>query len=253
MNLFIKKLLREGLLTEKLTDIDSDVNLIYDRYFKDDVDYIQLTGVVTKDMFKRSQFNTNILESELSVKANELNNCDVLVNHGNNYYKPSANLISVSVNINAFDFLIDNNINLDNVGNYLNDKQAKLIVLEFSEAKLKGSIHHELVHWIDDTLNNRHLNKRLSKAGESNKNININRPVNAEKFEIQSQIHNIKQLHNKYNEVWDILSFGDMISYSPPLSNIMNGLSGDIKNKWIRDIKTRMYREGLLGKKMYNS
>lgn len=253
MNLFIKKLLREGLLTEKLTDVDSDVNLIYDKYFKDDVDQIQLTGLVTKDMFKKSQFNTNILESKLSIKTNELNSCDVLVNYGNNYYKPSANLISVSVNMNAFHFLVDNNINLDNVGNYLNDKQAKLIVLEFSEAKLKGSIHHELVHWIDDTLNNRHISKRLSRAGESNKNINSKKPVNAEKFEVQSQIHNIKQLHNKYNQVWDNLSFDDMISYSPPLSNIMNGLSGDIKNKWIRNIKTRMYREGLLGKKMYNT
>jgi hypothetical protein len=252
MKLFIKKLLREGLLTEKLTDVDSDVNLIYDRYFKDDVDQIQLTGVVTKDMFKKGNFNTNILKSELSIKANELNNCDVLVNYGQNYYKPSANLISVSVNMGAFELLVDNNINLDNVGNYLNDKQAKAIVFEFSEAKIKGSIHHELVHWINDTINNRYINKRLTRAGESGKNISIKKPVNAEKFEIQAQIHNIKQLYNKYNQVWDNLSFEDMVSYSPPLSSVMNNLTGDIKNRWIRDIKTRMYREGLLGKKMYN-
>ena len=34
---FIKKLLRESLLNEKLTDTDDDVNLLYVKYFEYDV------------------------------------------------------------------------------------------------------------------------------------------------------------------------------------------------------------------------
>jgi hypothetical protein len=42
-----------------------------------------------------------------------------------------------------------------------------------------------------------------------------------------------------------------MLSYSPPLTSIYNSLSGDIRKRWVRDLKTRMYREGLLGKNMF--
>jgi hypothetical protein len=60
----------------------------------------------------------------------------------------------------------------------------------------------------------------------------------------------IKQLHNKYSNIWDNLSFYDMIKYSPPLFLVYLTLKGDTKTKWIRDLKTRMHREGLLGKNM---
>jgi hypothetical protein len=69
-------------------------------------------------------------------------------------------------------------------------------------------------------------------------------------MEIQGQIHNVKQLHNKYNDIWDTLTFSDLIKYSPTLRTISNELKGDIKTKWVRDLKTRMHREGLLGKNM---
>ena len=58
-------------------------------------------------------------------------------------------------------------------------------------------------------------------------------------------------IHNKYSDIWDSLSFYDMLSYSPPLSTIHNSLNGEVKKRWVRDLKTRMYREGLLGRNMF--
>lgn len=252
---YIKHLLREGLLTEKLIDIDSDVDFIYDKIFKSDIDKIQELGIINGSMFKdHYRLDTSMLTSELCEKANNINPCSIIFNNGRNYYKPSANEISISVHTGAVNLIIDNGGNLYDTDSYLNDEQSRKIKFEFTEAKIKGSIHHELVHWIDDTLNNRHVSKSLTKASElSNKSDRVFKgPVNASKLEIQAQIHNIKQLHNKYKDMWDDLTFDDMISYSPPLTSIMNGLNGDVKSKWVRAIKTRMYREGLLGKKMYN-
>jgi len=77
-------------------------------------------------------------------------------------------------------------------------------------------------------------------------------PVNASKMEINGQIHNIKQLHNKLHYMWDNMTFDELVSESPTLNNIIRSLPPKFKNQWIRDLKTRMHREGLLGKMMAN-
>jgi len=76
--------------------------------------------------------------------------------------------------------------------------------------------------------------------------------VNATKIEIQGQIHNIKQLYNKYKNVWDEISFQDMLDMSSSLLSINDGLKGETNAKWRKELKQRMNREGLLGKKMTN-
>ena len=49
------------------------------------------------------------------------------------------------------------------------------------------------------------------------------------------------------------LSFFDMLNLSPSIGRVYNLLrvNQDNLRKWVRAIKTRMYREGLLGRKMY--
>lgn len=252
MKSLIKKLLRENLLNEKLTNIDDDVNMFYLKYFDFDVKELERTGVITNTMFLQSETNTVILKSDDSIKSNNLNSCIIKLNTGSNGYQPSTRTITIGVTSNAINFIKDEakgNINL--AINMLTDEKYKdLLSREFTEERIKGSIHHELAHWIDDTLNNGHINKRLDKAMEVGTRDLGGIPVNATKMEIQAQIHNIKQLHNKYSDIWDSLSFNDMLKYSPPLSNVYNSLIGAVKIKWIRELKTRMYREGLLGKNM---
>jgi hypothetical protein len=250
---FIKKLLRESLLNEKLTDIDDDVNLLYVKYFEYDVNQLVNTNIITDTMFLKSEIDTSILNSPESIESHKLNPCTIKINFGSNFYQPSTNIISVSVNSNALNFVKNESKGdiLLAANSLYDERQKKSLIHEFTEERIKGSIHHELAHWIDDTLHNRHIAKRLNKAMElKDKNIK-NIPVNATKMEVQAQIHNVKQLHNKHSNTWDLLSFNDMLSYSPPLTSIYNSLSGDIRKRWVRDLKTRMYREGLLGKNMF--
>jgi hypothetical protein len=131
-----------------------------------------------------------------------------------------------------------------------------MIKKEYTEERIKGSIHHELAHWIDDTFNNQHLKKRIEKnlalnsAGEALPFDKVT--VNAHYMEIQAQIHNIKQLHNKYADTWDTLSFDEMIGMSPSLYNTYRSLPYSLKTQWVKKLKMRMFREGLLGKRMFN-
>lgn len=253
MKEIIKKLLREGLISEKLTQVDSDVDLLYNTYFKEDIDYINKTGYVNNGLFKTNKTNTSVLTSEESIKANELNQCVILVNIKGNTYNPSGHIITVSITKDAIDFVINEfKGDLQAAINYLEEPQRASLRKEFTEEKIKGSIHHELAHWIDDTMHNQHIMKRTNKAMELG-TANIGGiPVNSTKMEIQGQIHNIKQLYNKFNDVWDDMSFTELVSHSPTLNIISRQLKGDTKINWIRNLKTRMNREGLLGKNMIN-
>ena len=72
------------------------------------------------------------------------------------------------------------------------------------------------------------------------------------KQDLLNTIHNIKQLFNKHKNIWNEISFQDMLEMSPALSNINNKLTGEIRLKWRKELKLRMNREGLLGKNMTN-
>lgn len=253
MKSYIKQLLRESLLTEKIANVDSDVNMLYDMYFKADIDEISRTGVITDEMFEMHPTSTIMLEDEESLLSNEHNKCLIYINYGRNYYNPSKKVISISVNSDAKDYVMSFNGVIKDAADALDDDAQRLnLPREFTEERIKGSIHHELAHWIDDTMNNSHINKRLNKAMEIN-NLNLGGiPVNASKMEIHAQMHNVKQLKNKYPNEWDTLSFIEMVELSPPLNSVYSTLPYDFKVKWIRDLKTRMYREGLLGNNMVN-
>lgn len=253
MSFFIKKLLRENLLNERLTDVDSDVDLIYQKFFEYDIERLNKTGKIDGNMFLRTIVDTSILTSPDSVKAHEINPCDLAINYGSNFYHPERSLISVSVIGQAIDYVLsDYGGDLNRAIASLSDiKTVKYIKSDFSEERIKGSIHHELVHWIDDTLNNRHLSKTLNKAKELKTKDFKGVPFDTHYIELQAQIHNIKQLYNKYKDIWNDLSFTDMLEFSSPLFGLYNRFKPDVRDKWVLAIKKRMAREGILGKKMY--
>jgi len=244
-------------LNEKLTNIDDDVNLIYDEYFREGVEEFEETKRMTRNLFTPGEGDTSMLKDPESIEANAINPCTIYVNKMVNHYDPNAKIVSVSANIQAIDFLIEA------ADGYLVRAQKKLpydqadsLAKEFTEERIKGSIHHELAHWIDDTMHNQHIKKFVDrniekhKAGEP---IPYNKTtVNAIPMERQAQIHNIKQLHNKYKDIWDTLTFSDMMALSNALTATMTSLPAPLRAQWIKDTKMRMYREGLLGVKMIN-
>jgi len=253
---YIKRLLREGLLTEKLHNVDTDVNDIYDIYFRDDIEEIEKTGIITKDMFQPNKTTTRLLTSQESVDAHKVKPCIIYINTQfdgiatDNFYKPDDDIISLGVNTSAIGWVLRFDGDIKEASNALvNSNQKNRLPFEFTEQRIKGSINHELYHWLDDVNNNYHITKRLNIKKSSRI------PVNTEKFEIQGQMGNIKQLKNTYDDdIWNELSFNDIISKLPSLNNIYYNLNLDYRDKWVRDLKHRMSREGLLGKGMvYNN
>ena len=250
----IKTLLRENLLLiERLTNVDSDVDLIYNRFFKNDVDEIKRTNMVNRKMFSEGEMSTSELKSTQSINANKIKKCDIIINYPNknNLYSPEKSLISLTINQNALEHALDNEGSLKLAHSHLYGNQANTFLKEFSEERIKGSIHHELVHWIDDTINNSHLYKSMKKAGGKKlKRIYRNVPTNASTMEIQAQIHNIKQYYNKHKDIWDTLSFNDIINSVLTINVVYHELHGNIRIEWLKRLKRRMAREGLLGNKM---
>ena len=243
-------------LSEKMAMVESDVDMLYDKYFRKEYEEIQRTGRIRPDMFQEQTTNTSILKDKESVEANKLNMCLIIVNDEkyDNAYQPENSFIFISAPKSAAKFVLEEGGDLETAIKelklYGQDSQARTLPMEFTEERIKGSIHHELAHWIDDTMNNRHIYKTLQgfvKAGKRP------RDFVGSKIEIHAQIHNIKQLYNKFKDKWDDITFDDLIDMSASLTVVDYKLLGkkNYRNKqWRRDLKTRMNREGLLGKKM---
>ncbi len=242
------------VLNERLMNVDSDVDYIYDKYFKSDYDEIEKTGTLKNANFELYYIDTSFLKSPLAEKAHKLNPCEIAINKFSNSYDPANKRISISFPRHAVNFVKQeggSNMDINVAASKINNGDS--LKKEFKESTIKGSIHHELTHWIDDTLHNNHIKKKLNKALERNVNKSKNNsPINAHYMEIQSQIHNIYQLNKKYKDTWNDMSFESMINLSPALSYVNNQLKGDVKKKWLKNIKTRMHREGLLGNNMMN-
>ena len=246
-----------SLLNEKLTNIEDDVDMLYELYFRKGVEEVEQTRRINGDTFEQTDTDTSILKNELCVKAHAMNPCTIVVNKASNHYNPNKKLISIAISLQGANYVINEfGGDLDRAIEEMDPRQAVTMKKEFTEAKIKGSIHHELVHWLDDTFNNQHIKKRIDKniklhnAGEALPFNSVT--VNAHYMEIQAQIHNIKQLYNKHSDEWDTLSFEDMIYLSPTLTNTYRSLPYSLKIEWVKKIKMRMFREGLLGKKMFN-
>lgn len=264
----------EDLLTEKLVDVEEDVDYLYDTYFKEDIDEIQRTGIITPSMFNIHTIYSDTLKSKEAIDATLASiekfgrPATIFINkkfsHGiNNFYSTKENIIAIGVGRQAVEYALDmHNGDVEKSANGLTNNLKFQFKQEFTEEKIKGSIHHELVHWYDEMMHNNTISKNLDRYGkEAKKNRRqknaaegSGRDINFEYIERQAQIHNVKQLYNKHKDKWDTITFKEMISLSPPLHMVYQ-TTGDknLRDKWVRLIKQRMHREGLLGKNMVNT
>jgi len=241
------------VLNEKLANVDDDVNLIYDTYFAKAIDEINRTGIVNSNMFVASETDSSIFKTDEAVAAHNLSPVNIYINNGGgNNYNPHSSIIQLNMNPSAISFVKNYN-SISAAVAKLSDDKAHSLANEFTEEKIKGTIHHELAHWIDNVQHNNHIVNDLNKRKQLVANEKSVSDVNSTKFEIEGQIHNIKQLKNKYGNKWDKTTFNELVMISPTLGNIYRTLQGEEKIKWIRNLKTRMHREGLLGKNMINN
>ncbi len=176
-----------------------------------------------------------------------------------NFYNSALSTIQLTLNVNAINFLkqyktIDKAI-IDITPSSMNSFKN-----EFTQVKIKGSIYHELSHWLDDTLHNKHITNLHKKAeemyvfGNKSKALSMlklgDENVGSTYYEINAQIHSIKQLKRIYKKVWDTLSFDDMLQLDGGIKAVYDALSYTDLKKWKKKILLRLHREKLLGKLM---
>lgn len=253
MNILKEAEERASLLNENMMDIDNDVDMIYDMYFKKYIDAFNRTGNVDSvSEYVSLQTDTSILNNEICKKAHELNPCTIYINdicrrNMSPYYKPSSSEISLILPFNAINY-----IRYEWSG-VINDAATDYpqIPNELTEHKMKGTINHELIHWLDDTFNNNIISKKIDSYQKYedlyNKGVNKTHMIF---YEINAMMGNIKQAYNIHKNEWDNLTFDDLIKLIPSLSNAKSVMMGDELSKYYRKIKMRMFREGILGKKM---
>lgn len=238
------------VLSEKLTKVDTDVDFIYNKYFKKIMKHILDDKPVKASLFKKIETDTSILKDPICIEAHKKNPCKIIISGRSNHYDPIRKIISICISPSAIDHL-ENCNNYSNALHRLDDEYVPLFKSDLSEYRIKGTINHELVHWIDDTFNKQHIEKFITKnMGDSIKQAQQFKHINAHHIERQAQIHNIEQLYKQYNDQWDQMTFDDMIQKLPSISSFLKQMPNDIKTQWKENIKKRMNREGLLGKKM---
>ena len=234
-------------LTEATLDINDDVDMLYDYFFAELIDDI-INGEWDGKLYA-AETDTDQLMSPICQKANDVNHCDIWVNHEghSNYYQPTSGVISISLNQGALDVYRWYKKNAVN----MTGEEGNRLRLELTPAIVKGSIHHELSHWIRDSLH-KNISPLIAKAKEAGRNtvLPAGQEINAHALERDSQIHNVVQLKREYGDAWDHMSFNQLIATSPALNSTYKNMPMNLRPQWVRQIRARMAREGLLGKNM---
>lgn len=258
----INEILNEQTLMEATFDLDKQVDFIYDRYFAEYVEELRNSSGNMLAKGVEMIDTTDLPRSDKIDEANKLNPCRIVIHNlrKGNVYVPDQQTISITVSPPAVNLILDMGYE-GALRAITTQEQKRQFKTELTEGRVKGSIYHELAHWLDDTLHNRHIKKRIDRAQElgghaGNKHFKQNNPdVNMTDFERQSQIHNIKQLKRSNEDLWDSLSFDEMIEMNVALGNVARTLKDHGREhyeKWRRQLLQRMAREDLVGASMRN-
>lgn len=246
-------------LIEKTFNIGKDVDMIYKIMFKKFTDNFQKKSPYIPPLVSQKEISSSMLKSKKAQEAHKLNPITIIGGideEGKNYYEPFHKMIKLSLNISALALLRDNEGVLKDSLEFIDIPQRKNYLTEFDGSSIKSSIYHELSHWINDTLHGGHIKKMLAHmetATEKEYYYIIRQgeeDIAVTSYELDAQIHAIKQLKRLNKNKWNLYSFGDLLSLNPSLNIIYNKLSSEGRLKWKKKLLKRMVREKLLGKNM---
>lgn len=242
---------------EKIYELEEDVDIIYDTFFRNHVDAFQNTGKLPP-MITYGTMYSDELFCETSQLADQINS--IIIECGGNAentYNSIKKKITLSFNPDAIKALSK----LDTYS----DIVQKKIVSEISEDSIKSAIVHELSHWIRDSLNNNYLYNLVVDTKDFDRNDpkqmkklqgiwGRRKDITASHFEIDAQVHGIKQIKDLHTD-WDVLTLlEDLFFLYPSLMEIGRLLYKEFSptayTKWIKDLVKRMARENILGKSM---
>lgn len=250
------------LLLEKTFKISADVDYIYKAggfekfikaFKKDNRKFPESNKIKRETPIQFVVIKSDNLKSIDAKKANLVNPvrifCGIYTN--GSFYRPTTNVIQISLHYNALSMYANH------MEHTVPDSQLKRLKNEITEHKIKSSISHELSHWISDSLYNSHIGKLVNKASEFNNTAILKlgkQNVNMTYFEIDAQIHGIKELKRKHESEWDNLTLFDVYTKYTPLGStakvLWDNYGQDILDIWQTSLVKRMAREKLLGKNM---
>ncbi len=232
----------EENLTEATFNLDVDVEFLFSKF-----NYPALMDTLrhpTQEPKLGTYFalSSGELRSEDAKKAHTVN--PVTIRGGafseGSYYCPTEKIIQVSLNVSA--------IRARNRS--FSGDTARLLQNEFTPERIKGTIYHELSHWVSDSLHNARVLRNFQRANELGSVAReFHGPINASPLEIDAQIHALKAFKAGHPE-WDTLTLRDVFFLAPSIYSVWKTLPASHKDPWQRALVSRMSREGLLGKNM---
>lgn len=256
----------QKFLNERTFDIDNDVDYLYNEFFeiigtwqkKNKRHAIQ--EFLRNHYFEVASFDSSDLKSKECKLAHELNPVKIYLKYDSktgSFYSPTKSKIHISIPPSAMFLILDKDIK-ELEGFFSTIRQKERFWNEFSEHKLKGSIYHELSHWLNDTLHNFNITKIMKKAVDSPSHAGElmkfgASSVSLSNMELDAQIHAMKELKKKYALIWDNLDLFDVAilnsSFHSIFSTAVQAGEKDYK-KYFKSLIKRLNRENLLGKNM---
>jgi len=252
---------KQYLLLEKTFALGQDVDMIYNKFFKTFIKKIRSNkwgGYKWNEPANKSKtIHSADLKSRDAKAAHDLNPIRI-VRGIDNSYTPSKSIIHLSIPQAALEFISGEKGFSNAISTTKLNPSLPRLNDDVSEAKMKASIYHELAHWVDDSLHNFYITRTVQKAShDSDRAREImnqgHSSVNQTSFEINAQIHSLKQRKRSLSQSeWDNLKFDDIMANFEPFNSMRKEFIKNPKEytNWRKAILKRMVREKLLGKKM---
>ncbi len=278
---------------EKVFHLRKDIDTLYKAGFKDIVDAVdeslkqgymsdKLMRIMRKlnaDIERRgyavvATFFSDELQTKDAIKAHETHPVKITLEIGDfgNAYNPVKHEIRLSIPMKIMDIFNDHFWDRNNILKAAGGEAT--IFNEISEFKMKGTINHELSHWIRNSQT-RHIDKMMKKAKETTPSMKVLKQGKihtvATDYEMDAYVHNIMEYKKsiglkKYNSkklsdlFIDIPSFRAVMSHFRRYkqenisdNSYMSTVKLDWQKLWIdwqKKLIKRLDREKLLGKNM---
>jgi len=257
-------------LTEKTFALDKDVDFLYKNSKVDELfNYVKnkdfngiFNFIKTKQPFNGGvtffKTDSSQLKNRNSKQAHKINPVKIRIGSypTGSYYDIKNKIIQISIHSGALDLVLKNKGDVDNLKGFLG-KQFDRFLSEFSIPAFKGTIIHELTHWIDDSLHNNHMENKFAMAAERGEFGSIkgkHNDVNHTEFEVNSQIHAMKVIRRELGKrEFDKLNWETFFKTKASfVSNFNNFRNEEEFNTFIKSFVSRLHREKLLPKGMQN-
>lgn len=259
----------EKYLLEKTHELDEDVDYIYSLSNMDkfltaikNIDSTYISKVLKEtevgNEFEFASLKSEDLKTDTSIRASKIKPITIRIGifEDGSYYKPSSkyNTMQISLNKQAFSFAKNMSFDRETIENILNNQSTRFFN-EFSPHSVKATIYHELTHWTDDALHNNFIANKISKAKETN-NSNVLRgkdgEVNHTSFEVNSQVHAVKQIKRELTDIeFNSITWENLFQKKASImSNFKNFKSESDYTDFVNKFVSRLYRENILPRAM---